>query len=61
MIRVCLKLALWGKVYLALHKYAEANVCIPENPPRPLALSRWNYCNDLENVVGREVVDTKAD
>jgi len=48
MIRVCPKPALWGKLYLVLHKYAEANVCIPEHPPRPLVLSGWNYSNDLE-------------
>ena len=51
MIRVCPEPNLWYEIYLSLEKYAEANVCIPEHPPRALVLSSWTFSNDLDRKV----------
>jgi hypothetical protein len=48
MIRVCPNPALWYKIFQNLEQYARAHNCNPQDPPRALVLSSWNYSNDLE-------------
>lgn len=46
MRKVCPLPTHWARIHSALCAFAEANVCQPPEPPKPLILAGWNFTDD---------------
>ncbi len=50
MRRICPNPMPWRNVFEQLAKHAQAHLCTPPSPPKPLILAGWAYSNDVEKM-----------